>query len=128
MTFTAFVSFLMGPMLALTGIGAQLTEAMAGLDRTRELLREKREDQNPHRVEAMEPIQGLVSFEHVKFSYKEGNPVLHDVTFESRPGSVTSPHAARRRTAGHLPIRRDDPPECCIRACRCDGRGNHASM
>jgi len=90
MTFTAFVSFLMGPMLALTGIGAQLTEAMAGLDRTRELLREKREDQNPHRVEAMEPIQGLVSFEHVKFSYKEGNPVLHDVTFESRPGSVTS--------------------------------------
>ena len=90
MTFTAFVSFLMGPMFALSGIGAQLTESMAGLDRTMELLREKREDQNPRRVDAMGPIEGLVSFEHVNFSYKEGNPVLHDVTFESRPGTVTA--------------------------------------
>jgi len=78
MTFTAFVSFLMGPMFALSGIGAQLTEAMAGLDRTMELLREKREDQNSRRVEATGPIQGLVSFEHVNFSYREGNPVLHE--------------------------------------------------
>ena len=90
MTFTAFVSFLMAPMFALSGIGAQLTEAMAGLDRTMEVLRETREDQNPRRVDAMGPIQGLVSFEHVHFSYKEGSPVLHDVTFESRPGTVTA--------------------------------------
>lgn len=90
MAFTAFMSFLMGPMLGLTSIGAQLTEAMAGLDRTMELLRETREDQNPRRVEAIGPIQGLVSFEHVVFSYKEGNPVLHDVTFEALPGTVTA--------------------------------------
>jgi ABC-type multidrug transport system, ATPase and permease components len=86
MTFTAFVSFLMGPMFALSGIGAQLTEAMAGLDRTMELLRKSGKTRTRAASKAMGPIEGLVSFEHVNFSYKEGNPVLHDVTFESRPG------------------------------------------
>jgi len=90
MTFMASVYFLMGPMFALSGFGAELTEGMAGLDRTMELLREWREDQNPRRVDAIGPIRGLLSFEHVYFSYEEGSPVLHDVTFESRPGTVTA--------------------------------------
>jgi len=90
MTFTAFISFLMGPMFALQAIGMQLTEALAGLDRTQELLREVPEDQNPRRTQSIGPLQATVVFENVSFSYQAGKPVLHDVSFEAHPGSVTA--------------------------------------
>src|SRR6202521_3574524 len=90
MTFTAFISFLMGPMFALQAIGMQLTEALAGLDRTQELLREVPEDQNPRRTQSIGPLQATVVFENVSFSYQAGKPVLHDVSFEAQPGSVTA--------------------------------------
>jgi subfamily B ATP-binding cassette protein MsbA len=90
MTFTAFLTFLMGPMFQLSAIGTQITEALAGLDRTQELLREVREDQNPRRTQDAGKVDGLVAFEDVSFSYQAGKPVLHQVSFEARPGTVTA--------------------------------------
>jgi ABC-type multidrug transport system fused ATPase/permease subunit len=90
MTFTAFLSYLMGPMIQLSAIGTQLTEALAGLDRTQELLREAPEDQNAHRTLHMGTVQGLVKFDQVSFAYQDGKPVLHEVTFEVEPGTVTA--------------------------------------
>jgi ABC-type multidrug transport system fused ATPase/permease subunit len=90
MTFTAFLSYLMGPMIQLSAIGTQLTEALAGLDRTQELLREAPEDQNAHRTLHMGTVQGLVKFDQVSFAYQDGKPVLHEVTFEAEPGTVTA--------------------------------------
>jgi subfamily B ATP-binding cassette protein MsbA len=90
MTFMAFLSFLMGPMMQLSAIGTQLTEALAGLDRTQELLRETREDSNPKRKEHLESLNGFVSFNDVGFAYQTGTPVLHGITFEAKPGTVTA--------------------------------------
>jgi len=72
------------------GIGTQLTEALAGLDRTQEVLHEKPEDEEPRRTFAIGPIQGYLTFEHVTFAYDPGKPVLHDVSFASTPGTVTA--------------------------------------
>jgi subfamily B ATP-binding cassette protein MsbA len=89
-TFAAFLAFLIAPVIGIVNIGTQLSEALAGLERTREVLRERPEDEDPERVRAAGPIVGEVSFEDVKFSYAEGKEVLHGISFKARPGTVTA--------------------------------------
>ena len=88
--FTAFLAFLVAPVFQVVGIGTQLTEALAGLDRTQEVLHERPEDEDTRRNRSIGSIQGVVSFQHVTFAYDEAKPVLHDVSFESRPGTATA--------------------------------------
>ena len=90
MTFTALLAFLIAPMFQIVGIGTQLTEALAGLERTREVLRERPEDQDPRRTVSLPPINGQVVFDHVDFAYDAGKTVLNDVSFRSEPGTVTA--------------------------------------
>jgi ABC-type multidrug transport system fused ATPase/permease subunit len=89
-TFTAFLAFLVAPAFQIVGIGTQLTEALAGLERTREVLREAPEDRDLRRTVEMGRIRGEVVFEDVGFGYEVGKPVLHEVSFEARPGTVTA--------------------------------------
>jgi subfamily B ATP-binding cassette protein MsbA len=89
-TFTALLAFLIAPMFQLVNIGTQLTEALAGLERTREVLRERPEDQDPLRTVSLAPITGQVIFDGVNFAYDSGKEVLHEVSFRSEPGSVTA--------------------------------------
>jgi subfamily B ATP-binding cassette protein MsbA len=90
MSFTALMAFLVAPMFQVVGIGTQLTEAMAGLDRTHEVLSEKPEDEDPKRKRGLDSIQGYVSFDRVDFAYEADKLVLHEVSFDSRPGTVTA--------------------------------------
>jgi len=89
-TFTAFLAFLVAPVFGVVGIGTQITEALAGLDRTHEVLSERPEDEDPRRTIVLAPIKGEVVFDHVGFSYEAGKPVLLDVSFRSEPGTVTA--------------------------------------
>jgi ABC-type multidrug transport system fused ATPase/permease subunit len=84
------LAFMTAPIVQLVNIGTQLTEAMAGLDRTREVLSERQEDGDPQRTITMGPIVGDVRFEKVNFAYVENKPVLHDISFEARPGTSTA--------------------------------------
>jgi len=90
MTFMAFLAFLIAPVIQVVSIGTQLTEAFAGLDRTREVLSERPEDQDPGRTVALGTVRGEVDFENVGFSYDEGKQVLFDVSFRAAPGTVTA--------------------------------------
>jgi ABC-type multidrug transport system fused ATPase/permease subunit len=90
MAFTMFLAMLVAPMFQVVGIGTQLTEALAGLDRTQEVLHERPEDEDPQRTEPIGALHGNVAFEHVNFEYDAGKPVLHDVSFDSQPGTVTA--------------------------------------
>ena len=90
MAFTMFLAMLVAPMFQVVGIGTQLTEALAGLDRTQEVLRERPENEDPRRTLPIGTVNGDVAFEHVNFEYDAGKPVLHDVSFESQPGTVTA--------------------------------------
>lgn len=89
-SYSAFLAFLMAPVAQIAGIGPQMTEALAGLERTREVLNEGREDETAGRIVRLGRIQGWVNFENVDFSYDKGKPVLYDVTLEAAPGSVTA--------------------------------------
>ena len=88
--FTMFLAFLIAPVFQIVGIGTQISEALAGLERTREVLRERPEDEDPRRQVRVERIRGEVAFEHVTFAYDEGKTVLHDVSFRSAPDTVTA--------------------------------------
>jgi ABC-type multidrug transport system fused ATPase/permease subunit len=89
-TYVMFLAFMIAPIVQLVAIGTQLTEAIAGLDRTTEILSELEEDSSPTRTQVLGPIRGDVVFRDVTFEYDPGKPVLHGISFESRPGTVTA--------------------------------------
>ena len=89
-TFTIFLGMLIAPLVQIVSIGPQLTEAITGLERTREVLNESPEDEQPDRTIVLNRVTGSVTFEHVDFSYDTGKPVLYDVNFDSAPGTVTA--------------------------------------
>jgi ABC-type multidrug transport system fused ATPase/permease subunit len=89
-TYIAFLAMLVAPVMQIAGIGPLITEALAGLERTREILNEKPEDETPGRTLRLDHIRGSVVFEHVSFAYDTGKPVLHDIEFQSGPGTVTA--------------------------------------
>src|SRR5437870_1998252 len=71
-------------------IGTQLTEALAGLERTHEILKEAAEDRDPRRTVALSEIEGNIDFEGVSFSYDGARTVLKDVSFHASPGTVAA--------------------------------------
>jgi ABC-type multidrug transport system fused ATPase/permease subunit len=89
-SYVLFLGFMIAPIVQLVAIGTQLTEALAGLDRTREIMSEREEDADPARSIELGPLEGGVRFVDVGFSYVPDKPVLHNISFESRPGTVTA--------------------------------------
>jgi ABC-type multidrug transport system fused ATPase/permease subunit len=89
-TYTLFMGFLIAPIMQIVQVGTQLTEALAGLERTQEILDESREDRDPRRTQTLGNIRGDIDFEHVGFSYDGSKLVLRDVSFHAAPGTVTA--------------------------------------
>ncbi len=89
-SFTLFLGFMIAPIVQMSNIGSQLTEAMAGLDRTQELMNMTEENDPEVRTVEIESIKGDIEFNDVRFSYEESKEVLHDITFSAPAGSVTA--------------------------------------
>jgi subfamily B ATP-binding cassette protein MsbA len=89
-TYVIYMGFLIAPIIQIVSVGTQLTEALAGLERTRELLTERREDDDPARTVVPADLRGHVEFERVSFEYEAGTPVLKSVSFTALPGTVTA--------------------------------------
>jgi subfamily B ATP-binding cassette protein MsbA len=88
--YTMLLAFMIAPIVQLVSIGTQLTEALAGLDRTTEIMSEMEEDSEATRTHALANIRGDVAFDKVFFEYEADKPVLHGISFESKPGTVTA--------------------------------------
>ncbi|PYP83954.1 MAG: ABC transporter permease [Candidatus Angelobacter sp. Gp1-AA117] len=88
--YTMYMGFLAAPVFQLANIGTQVTEAIAGLDRTREVLTENSEHADPHRIIKLPHITGELAFENVSFAYEPGKPVLEEIGFVAKPGTVTA--------------------------------------
>lgn len=89
-SFTLFLGFMIAPIVQMSNIGSQLTEAMAGLDRTQELMNMDEEDNPEVRTIVLEDLKGDIIFKDVAFSYDEGKEVLHNISFDAPKGSVTA--------------------------------------
>jgi subfamily B ATP-binding cassette protein MsbA len=88
--FNVFLGLLVAPVFQIVAIGTQITEAITGLERTREILNETQEDADPRRTVTLDRITGFVAMENVSFAYDTRKEVLHDVSFQSEPGTVTA--------------------------------------
>jgi subfamily B ATP-binding cassette protein MsbA len=89
-TYTMFLGYLAAPLMQVVNVGTQITEAIAGLERTREVLSETPEDEDPERTQVLPEVQGDIRFEEVTFAYDPEKTVLHEVSLHSEPGSVTA--------------------------------------
>ncbi|HTQ95801.1 MAG TPA: ABC transporter ATP-binding protein [Candidatus Acidoferrum sp.] len=88
--YSAYLVLMVAPVFQIVNIGTQITEAITGLERTREILNEAKEDQDPRRTVTLSRINGHVQFEDVHFSYEPNKEVLHGISFDSQPGTVTA--------------------------------------
>ncbi len=85
--FTALMAF---PIIELTSIGTQITDAFAGLDRIREILDMTTEDDEDALRQSLPNIEGGITFENVFFEYDENAAVLEGVSFDSPAGTTTA--------------------------------------
>lgn len=90
MYFTFLLGLMVAPIIQMSNIGSQLSEAMAGLDRTQELMNMPEEDDPEHRKVFLDDIKGDMKFENVEFAYEENKEVLHGISFDAPAGSVTA--------------------------------------
>ncbi|MEL6974884.1 MAG: ABC transporter ATP-binding protein [Bacteroidota bacterium] len=86
--FTILLGLMIAPIVQMSNIGSQLTEALAGLDRTEELMNETTEAEATERTIQLNGIEGDIAFHNVSFAYKEDETVLHDINFKAKRGQV----------------------------------------
>ncbi|MEL0456257.1 ABC transporter ATP-binding protein [Flavobacteriaceae bacterium SZ-1-7] len=88
--FTLILGFMIAPIVQMSNIGSQLTEALAGLDRTEELMNMAAEADDTERDIELDALKGDIEFGDVSFAYEEGKEVLHNISFKAPAGSVTA--------------------------------------
>ena len=88
LSFTFLLGLMIAPIVQMSNIGSQLTEALAGLDRTQELMNETSETDDPQRNIALNKIQGAITFKEVSFAYEEEKEVLHSINFSAKAGET----------------------------------------
>ncbi len=88
--FTLYMAFLITPIVQMSNIGTQITEAFAGLDRMEEILMMEREGEEEGRTAVLDDIRGDISFEDVSFSYEVDVEVLRNISFDAPAGTVTA--------------------------------------
>ena len=105
-SFNAYVLLMLAPIFQMSNIGSQLTEALAGLDRTQEIMEMKSENDDQQRTIHLKDIKGNIKFENVSFNYDEDVEVLHDININAPAGSVValvgSSGSGKSTIAGHV--------------------------
>ncbi|MEO9474311.1 MAG: ABC transporter ATP-binding protein [Cyclobacteriaceae bacterium] len=90
LAFTFLLGFMIAPIVQMSNIGSQLTEAFAGLDRTEEIMNMEPEDDGTVRNIRIPEIHGDIEFDNVSFAYEEEKDVIKNVSFKAPAGSVTA--------------------------------------
>src|SRR5690606_22790903 len=90
LAFTLYLGFMIAPIVQMSNIGSQLTEAFAGLDRTEEIMNMPLESDDHDRNIKLKDIHGDIVFDKVSFAYEAGKEVVREVSFNAPAGSVTA--------------------------------------
>ncbi len=88
LAFTLYLGFMIAPIVQMSNIGSQLTEAFAGLDRTEEIMNTPLESDDRKRTRVLDSIIGDVEFQDVSFAYESGKEVVKSINFKAPAGSV----------------------------------------
>ncbi|MEM8509192.1 MAG: ABC transporter ATP-binding protein [Bacteroidota bacterium] len=88
--FTFLLALMVAPIVQISNIGSQLTDALAGLDRTEELMNKTPEANHKERTIYLSSIKGDMVFTKVSFAYEEDKTVLHEISFTAKAGEVVA--------------------------------------
>jgi subfamily B ATP-binding cassette protein MsbA len=88
--YTILTGMLAAPVMSISSISTQISEALAGLDRIREVMGMRTEDDEDEERQAISRIRGDVELRGVWFEYNEGQPVLRDLYVDAPEGSTTA--------------------------------------
>lgn len=117
-TFTALLVFLVTPVFEVVQCGTQFQGALAGLERTLEVLGVPTEDSDEQRSIALGRIRGQVCFDKVGFAYEADRDVLREISLTAEPGKVTAlvgPSGSGKSTLLGLLASFYTPTQGCIR-------------
>ena len=89
-SFTLYLGFMIAPIVQMSNIGSQMTEGLAGLDRTEEIMNMDPEDDKAVRTIILKELSGDIQFKDVSYSYDEGKEVIHNLNFKAEKGSITA--------------------------------------
>lgn len=89
-TYVVFAGMVVGPLVQISSVGTQLSEALAGLDRMRDIERLATEDVGEDSRQPLGEVRGDLAFEDVTFEYEPDVPVLESLNFRAPAGSTTA--------------------------------------
>ena len=127
--FLAYAVNISNPVKRITRVTGNIQRALAAAQRVIDVLDLPEEVQNLPDAKALPAVTGSVCFEHVTFSYNEGDEILHDLSFAVKPGQaigLVGPSGAGKSTIASLLPRFYD---CDAGAIRIDGTDiNHVTL
>lgn len=85
-SFTIYSSQFSKPFIELTGLTTQIQSAMAGMERTIDLLAQKPIHEKI--TQELPKVKGEVVFDHVHFSYVPTQPLIENFNFTAKPGQT----------------------------------------
>ena len=85
-----FTGWMINPLVQMSSIGTQITEAFAGLDRIREIRSMATELDGDGDRSPLRRTRGHIVFRDVSFAYERDVPVLRGVSLDAPPGSTTA--------------------------------------
>jgi len=85
-----FTGLVIAPVVQMSSIGTQITEAFAGLDRIREIRSMVTESEEDKSRQPLTNVSGEIRLDHVSFEYELGVPVLRDVSLSAPAGTTTA--------------------------------------
>lgn len=117
LVFVSYMKNLYSPIKDLSKLSAQFSQAMVSAQRIADLLGIEPEIQDHPNAVKTSHLRGDIRFEHVSFSYLEGYPVLHDLSFQIVPGqrvALVGPSGSGKSTLVSLLLRLYQPSEGTI--------------
>ena len=110
--FLVYAVNLSNPIKRLSRVYGSIQKAMAAAQRVFDVLDTKPEIEDIPGAKVLAQIDGYVTFNHLTFEYKPGEPALNNVQLEVKPGQVVAvvgPSGAGKTTIANLIPRFYDP-------------------
>ncbi len=88
--YTILTGMLAAPVMQISSISTQISEALAGLDRIREVMGMRTETEEDQERQPIGRIRGDVELRDVWYEYNKGEPVLKGLFLDAPEGSTTA--------------------------------------